>query len=91
MEAGVGREPGASDVHLGVGVEVHVTVRIGNTDVWQMASHIARREVEGAIQCDGEVGEITADPIAALQDVPRRQIGAGRTCIGTRCCRAASD
>jgi len=40
-----------------------------------MACHIARWEVEGAIEGDGEMREITADPIAALQDIPRRQIG----------------
>src|SRR6266850_6990249 len=40
-----------------------------------MACHIARWEVEGAIERDGEVREITANPIAALQDIPCRKIG----------------
>src|SRR5437870_1859588 len=40
-----------------------------------MAGHIACWKIEGAIERDGEVREITANAIAALQDVPRRKIG----------------
>src|SRR5437667_10170179 len=40
-----------------------------------MASHVARWEIESAIESDGEVREITANPITPLQYVPRGKIG----------------
>src|ERR1041385_3327736 len=40
-----------------------------------MSRHIARREVKSAIESDRKVCEITAYPIAALQDVTRRNNG----------------
>src|SRR5437870_1993369 len=33
-----------------------------------MAGHVASGEVEGAAECDGRVGEIAADAVAAFDD-----------------------
>jgi len=75
IEPRIRREPGSSQIHLRVGMEVHVLLGRGEADVRQVAGHIARWEIECSIERDGEVCEIAANPIAALQDVPCRQIG----------------
>src|SRR5207253_4877993 len=33
VEAGIGRKPGSADVDLGVGVEIHVVVRVRKSDI----------------------------------------------------------
>ena len=52
--------------------------RVREADVGQVASHITCRQIERAIERDGEMREVAANTIAALQDVPRRQIGPTR-------------
>ena len=44
VEARVGRVPRAAEIHLGVGVEIHVVLRVGKPDVRQVPGHIAGRE-----------------------------------------------
>lgn len=75
VETGVARVPLTAEVDFGVGVEIHVVFRVGKTDVGEVAGDVARGEVEGAVERDGEMGEVAADAVAALEDVPSGEIG----------------
>jgi len=50
----------------------------GKSDVGKVAGHVARGDVESAIERDGEVRKIAAHPVAAMQHIPCGEFGTAR-------------
>src|SRR5580704_664256 len=70
--ARIERVPGRPEVSLEPSREVHRRRVLRHADVAQIAGAIARRNVQAATEGDRQVGEVAADALAFIENLPSR-------------------